>query len=385
MEKSRVYLIKCDSYDEEEVRKACFWGMSKMEEDGIRIPGSDSILLKPNLLSPAPPEKAVTTHPAVFKGVAGYFLDTGRCSISYGDSPGTSGMKAAASAGKIDEAADELGIETADFSHYENIEYPEGRVAKKFSICKGVLEADSIVNICKMKTHALERVTGAVKNIYGVVHGTSKAIGHTLYPNAERFAAMLSDLHGCIPVRMHIMDGITAMEGNGPSNGDPVNMGILMFSEDPVAIDSVFCHLVDLDTGKVPTVFLCEKYGLGNGDPENIEIITPEGVKTMEEAVHLYGNRDFDVYRGGNSLFMGTALEILTRPFSMKPAVSKDKCVSCGLCEKNCPVNGKAVHMKEDRKRGKKYPKYEYNKCIKCFCCQELCPAGAISLKRFVL
>ena len=77
-------------------------------------------------------------------------------------------------------------------------------------------------------------------------------------------------------------------------------------------------------------------------------------------------------------------VNIYLLPF-IKPAVVKEKCISCGFCEKNCPVNGKAVHMIINKRRGKPYPKYEYDKCIKCFCCQEMCPAGAIITKRFTI
>lgn len=114
-----------------------------------------------------------------------------------------------------------------------------------------------------MKTHALERITGAVKNSYGFVYGLHKAKGHTQYPSADSFARMLIDLNKCVKPKLYIMDGITAMEGNGPGSGDPVAMKVMLLSADPVALDSVFCYLVSLKPSLVPTNYHGEKMGLG--------------------------------------------------------------------------------------------------------------------------
>src|SRR5699024_4117975 len=123
-----------------------------------------------------------------------------------------------------------------------------------------------------MKTHALERVTGAVKNMYGCVCGLQKAKGHTLYPNAESFARMLIDLNQLLKPRLYLMDGIVAMEGNGPTSGDPVKMGVMLLSADPIALDAVFCRLVDLDPQMVPTNVHGMQYGLGTWKTEEIEV-----------------------------------------------------------------------------------------------------------------
>ena len=91
-----------------------------------------------------------------------------------------------------------------------------------------MLEADAVINVCKMKTHALERITGAVKNMYGCVYGLNKAKGHTVYPTADSFARMLVDLNRFIKPRLHIMDDIVAMDGNGPTSGNPIGMQVLL-------------------------------------------------------------------------------------------------------------------------------------------------------------
>ena len=124
-----------------------------------------------------------------------------------------------------------------------------------------------------------------------------KAMGHTQYPNADIFARMLADLNLTVKPRLYIMDGITAMEGNGPTSGDPIPMNVLMFSEDPVALDTVFCHLVYLDPELVPTNVHGEKMGLGTWKSSQIDVVTPEGTFTPEQIGERYGNREFHVDR----------------------------------------------------------------------------------------
>ena len=160
-----------------------------------------------------------------------------------------------------------------------------------------MLEADALISVCKMKTHALEYITGAVKNQYGCVQGFHKAKGHTLYSDPVSFARMLGDLNRLVKPRLYILDGITAMEGNGPTSGDPVPMRLLLLSADPVALDSVFCHLIHLDPQLVPTNVQGEQMGLGTWRPENIELLTEEGPMELSQAVERYGNPDFRVKR----------------------------------------------------------------------------------------
>ena len=89
------------------------------------------------------------------------------------------------------------------------------------------------------------------------------------------------DLNRCVRPRLHIMDGIVAMEGNGPTSGDPVPMKLLLISADPVALDSVYSRLIYLDPMMVPTVYHGEKMGLGVWQEEYITLLTEEGVMSM--------------------------------------------------------------------------------------------------------
>lgn len=381
MEKSVVVLVPCTTYEEESVYRAVAQGISLLGGIEKFVSKEEKILIKPNLLGRAEPEKAMTTHPAVFGAVGRLLRDCGYTHIAYGDSPGPGSIsvsKVAEGCG-ISQSAQALDIPLADFMHGVKTPAPDGKICKHFVIAGGAQEADAIINICKMKTHALERLTGAVKNLYGCVQGFNKGAGHAKYPDAIRFARMLADLNVLLKPRLHIMDGIVAMEGNGPSSGTPVQMKVLLFSTDPVALDSVFCRLVNLTPALVPTNVAGEQAGIGVWREGDIDILTPDGKITFQKAAELYGKADFQVFRGSDAKGYVQRLSRFIPALRERPVADPQKCIRCGECVKSCPVDGKAIFL--DAKQDKA-PHYDYKKCIRCYCCQEMCPAKAISVWR---
>lgn len=375
MKKSKVVLIACDSYDEEKIFGAMKQGIDMLGGIENFVKRDEKILVKPNFLTTAEADKAVTTHPSVIKGMLRILQEAGCVHVKYGDSPGHGSSGAAAR--RLGISGEEYGAVLADMSEEIRIPFEEGMTAKEFYFAKEVVEADAVINLCKMKTHALERITGAVKNVYGFICGYRKAAGHVKYPNASIFARMLADIHRCVTPKLHIMDAVVAMEGNGPGSGTPTAMNAMLFSVDPVALDTVFCHLVDLEPQLVPTNTQGTAMGIGTCREEEIEIWTPEGEISFAQLEEKYANPRFDVdRRGTKKTFLSRYSDLMTR-LSKRPVIDKKKCVRCGICVDHCPVPGKAV----DFKRGKDAPPvYDYAKCIRCYCCQEMCPQHAIAV-----
>jgi len=389
---SKVALVKCDSYEQDKVdaavRKAVEL-LGGLEE--INITKESNLVLKPNLLAKNPPEKACTTHPAVFAAVVKLLQDEGYTNLKYGDSPGNPIAKPeniAADCG-LKEAADRLGIPFGNFEEGVEVDFPTGKVADKFIICREVVDADGIINVCKMKTHQLVRVTGAVKNTFGCVYGINKASSHAKFSAVENFAGMLADLNVLVRPKLHVMDGIVAMEGNGPQNGTPKQMGVILVSTDPVAIDGLFCHLVDLKPELVPTNVAAMEQGVGTY--ENVTVVTEEGEITVKEAAEKYGDKDFNVQRGKEYKGQLQAVRFLVPFLQKKPVVKESKCIGCGICVDSCPVEGKAIHVRKHSadeaavRKGRGTAEYDYDKCIKCYCCQEMCPEDAITVKKSLL
>jgi uncharacterized protein (DUF362 family)/NAD-dependent dihydropyrimidine dehydrogenase PreA subunit len=369
--KSKVVIIRCNSYNQQEVNLAISRGMELLGGANTFVKANEKILLKVNLLAGDVPEKCVTTHPAVFRAVADYFLAAGAC-LSYGDSPGFGTTGAAAKKAGILDEADALHLEAADFKDGREVFFEEGSQNKKFFIANGVLDSDGLISLPKMKTHGLERFTGAVKNQFGCVVGMRKGEFHVKLPDATDFAKMLVDLNSFVKPRLYIMDGIIAMEGNGPRGGTPRPMNVILFSTDPIALDATACRMINLNPLFVPTTLIGSETGAGFYAEDDIEL--------LGDALEEFSCMDFNVERSPvKSVKKGRMNQFLNNRLVAKPYIQEDKCNQCGTCVQSCPVMGKAVNWLDGDKT--KPPVYDYSICIKCYCCQEMCPESAIYLK----
>ncbi|MDP4240758.1 MAG: DUF362 domain-containing protein [Bacteroidota bacterium] len=369
--KSKVALVRCDSYEINEVRQAVSKGLELIGGARRFVKPGETILLKVNLLVGEVPEKCVNTHPAVFRSVAELFSAEGAL-IRYGDSPGQGSPHAAAKKSGIADVAEEMNIELADFKDGREVFFEEGNQNKKFFIANGVLDTDGLISLPKMKTHALERFTGAIKNQFGCVVEMRKGEFHVKLPDPTDFARMLVDLNNCVKPRLYIMDGIVAMEGNGPREGTPRPMNVLLFSTDPVALDATASRLINLNPLYVPTTLLGGETGAGTFREEEIEIVGDE----MKDFICM----DFNVVRTPvKTVKKNQVMSFLNNRLISKPVIIAEKCTHCGTCVHSCPVEGKAVNWQDGDRT--KPPVYDYKKCIRCYCCQEMCPESAIVLK----
>lgn len=369
---SKVALIRCESYDYNTVKSTIKRGLDLLGGPLVFVKPKEKILLKPNLLSADPPEKCSTTHPAVFKAVGEIFMEVG-VALTYGDSPALQKPSVAAAKSGIAQAAAELGICLVDFQNGKEIFFENGIQNKKFVIANGVLESDGIISIPKLKTHGFARMTGCIKNQFGCVPGQLKGEFHVRIPNVYDFSKMLVDLNCYLKPRLYIMDGIMAMEGNGPRSGNTKKMNMILMSSDPVALDATVCRIVKLDPRYVPTTILGSEAGLGTYIKEEIEILGDD--------IDNFKDPTFDVRREPIKPFNnGSAIQFIRNSLVPKPNINPSKCIKCGICTQMCPVKPKAL----DWHNGEKSipPTYIYKRCIRCYCCQELCPENAIYLKR---
>ncbi len=371
MPKSRVALIRCDDYDERRVYEAIGQGIAMLGGVSRFVNFGEKIVLKPNILIGANPDKCITTHPAVVRATGLLFQEAG-ATVSYGDSPAVGGLEFNARLAGIKHMADHLGFAHADFSHGREVTHKSALLARKFILANGVLDADALVSLPKLKTHGLVRLTGAVKNQFGCVPGLLKGQFHAKMADPYQFATMLVDINTFIRPRLYIMDAITAMEGNGPRNGTPRQMNVLLASTDPIALDAVACTLIALDPEHVPTSKPGEQSGLGTYHQENIEVVGGE--------VRDFVIPDFQVTREPPPPTSEGRLRTLVRNRTTpRPVISQAICNGCGTCVRMCPVGPSAL----DWMRGEagKMPKHDYQHCIRCYCCQEVCPEGAITIR----
>jgi len=362
--KSKVALIKCTTYQIDEVKKSLNEGIDLLGGTEKLFGSKRKILLKPNLLAGEAPEKHVTTHPAVFAAMAEILLSKG-FKVGYGDSPGFGKPEAVARKAGYETPARQLGVLLEDFVNAKEISFPEGKQVKRFQIAKGITEYESMVSLAKWKTHGLTVITGAVKNQLGCVPGLRKGEFHFRFPDVETFATMLIDLNLLLHPSLYIIDAITAMEGNGPRNGKAKALNLLAMSTDPVALDATMCRVVDVDPSIVPTCEKGEELGLGVFREENIEIV---GSNLEEVKI-----KNFEVQKTKRSRLQ--SIKALRGFLLDYPHLVPNLCRRCGVCYSVCPARPKAIIMK------KGLPEFNLKNCLRCFCCQEMCPAGALKLK----
>jgi uncharacterized protein (DUF362 family)/NAD-dependent dihydropyrimidine dehydrogenase PreA subunit len=375
MNKSQVAVVHCRTYDQDAVAEAVKDGITLL--GGIRrfAAAGDRLLLKPNVLVGDSPIRCIGTHPAVVKAVGKLFQEVAS-DISYGDSPGSGGSESNLRRAEISQAAEEIGLIPADFDSGTETRISD---TESVMIAHGALESRGIFSLSKLKSHYYTRMTGAVKNIYGCIPGFWKKHYHVRHPNAFEFCEIPVRLHLLLKPRLHIMDGIMAMEGNGPAGGEPVPMNALLFSTDPVALDAVMCRLVELDPLYVPTSGPGHRLGLGTYLENEIEL--------LGDSIGTLVNGDFQIKRGPIKSFTRQGiLTYINNLLAERPVIDESRCSRCGKCVEACPAHPKALTWSgRGRIRREKPPMYRYIHCIRCYCCQEICPQGAISVRRTVL
>lgn len=322
------------------------------------------VLLKPNVLRSSKAEEGIVTNPAVLKAVIKKVESYSPSSIIAGDNPGVF------SYGANEESFSSTGLMEAAGKYYRNIGTESYSVPfNKFghdelTVSKAVMDADIVISIPKFKTHGLTVISGAVKNSYGILPGAQKARLHRAAGNPERFHELIVDVFKLRIPDLFIVDGIVGMEGNGPASPDLRDIGIILASDNAVAMDSVIAGMIGCDPGKLGFLRKAREYGLGDFDHERIEITGEFKIIPDYKIPPL----------GGDAIYNNTAMqEMMHRRTTVLPAADPDLCTGCGQCVDHCPVS--ALFMNGD------VPEVTPDKCITCFCCQEICPVKAITLK----
>ncbi len=369
---SRVALIKCESYDRDEVYRAVEDGIKLLGGLESYIKGGKQVLLKPNLLAPDLPDKGSTTHPSVFHGIGTLLLEHGFDAV-YGDSfPMGSGLFVAKRNG-IHEAAEELGIKNVPFKNGREVKVKGAVQNQVFTIAEEIIDAENLINIPKLKTHGLTIMTGALKNIFGAVPGLLKAEFHMRLPVPELFVNMLVDLNMIIKSSLIVMDAVDAMEGNGPRNGNIVHTGLIIISNDPVAVDATAARIMGTEPEKIPLIRKAFEAGIGNISVESIEL---SGSPLKDFKVKKFVLPPVTDIKSQSSDGVSGISRVMRNWLISRPVIDSKICSKCGNCVSICPISPKALSQKR-----KEVPEYDYNLCIRCYCCQEICPDGAISIK----
>ena len=352
-----AYFDFCDNYDALKIAASLRIGLTALDLDKS-IKNGDQVLLKPNLIMGKDPQLAVTTHPEVVRAVAMVLSDCG-ARLSLGDSPGFGSLDGVLEKCGLKPVLSEFAITVVPFIDEKVVADTENLVAKRLTLAAAALEFDKIVNLPKLKTHSMMGSTLAVKNLFGCVPGLKKAAWH-LRAGHDRhfFARIMFDIYKHVAPVWNFLDGITGMEGDGPTSGTPRNFNLLALSDAAPALD----YLVEKWLGfPEPTPLSLEAGSLGLLPETGFFACGPAADKPPDLPIK-------QAQGAAAATFPGQRL--WRRFFVKRPKISRSRCHLCRVCVQHCPAQ---VMKLVDAKIV-----IDYKRCIRCYCCQELCPYGAI-------
>lgn len=367
-----VALVRCETYEASALDASLAEAFRL--SGGVDVEGK-RVLLKPNILRDAPPEKGITTNPEFLRAVIRLIKAKGAASVAVGDSPGFQKPGFKGELCGLREAAISEGAEWVNFASDKIIlPAPNGKSVKEFRVTKELSDADVLISLPKLKTHQLMYFTGAVKNLFGLVPSLLKSPYHMLFPDREGFASMIVDLLEAVKPAFAIMDGVIGMEGPGPGNGTPRKIGAVLASRNLPSLDIVASGIIGYPALDVPTTREAVSRGLC---PDSTA-----GIIIVGESPASFLIKDFKLIRkteNGN-LFRDIVSPGLRKrvkdSFGLKPVFLNGPCVRCGECIKICPAKALRFEGKDRR------VKVDYRLCVRCFCCHEVCPEDAIEVRR---
>lgn len=362
---NHVVLEKISEYSREEVRNAMIRVLAPLGGMGAFVRPGERVLLKPNMLSAKTPDAAVTTNPEIVRVVIELVREAGAIPF-VGDSPGIGKLQRVAERCGIMQVLEETGTELVEFT--EPVQVSGSGIFKRFELARPYLEADRLINLPKLKTHGMMTMTCAVKNLFGAVVGAGKIAWH-LRAGEDRdlFAQMLLEIYQLRKPDLNIVDAVTAMEGDGPSGGDPRHVGLLIAGGNAVSVDVIAGEILGIPKKLLYLERVAAKFGLPGIERRSIQV---SGFPLREARVEDFKLPPISDVQFGLPRFLS---RYLRRYFTAYPYPLANKCKLCGICKDACPPGAMEI-------RGASL-EIDYPRCIRCFCCRELCPEDALGVK----
>ena len=350
---AKVFL-KTASYQYKELKPLIFEMIDAVDPQLIK-PRS-RVLVKPNLLLPAPPKAAITTHPFVVRAVTEYVLSKGGQPL-VADSPAMGSFEKIGREGGFYQVLEGLDVEFKAFktSVHVDIGEPFGHI----ELAQEALEADVVINLPKLKTHTGMLLTLGVKNMFGCVVGLRKPRWHLRCGvDRDMFARVLVQIYQAVNPSLTLVDGIWALEGQGPGRGGTMRqMGLLAAGADAHFVDMTICKILGLDPYQLPTYKAARDLGAaGDGGYIRGDLNIIDNFKFPEITPLTVGPKLLN--------------RMMRKHLLQRPVANTRLCRMCGECWQYCPSksisqDGKAIA-------------FDYDACIRCYCCIEICPHGAL-------
>ncbi|MDD3804102.1 MAG: DUF362 domain-containing protein [bacterium] len=357
-----VYAKKISAYD---VRQISDFIDMVFRKENVYAEASkrSSVLLKPNLLSkPTKDCDFVTTNRVVVEAVVMLLLENkiepSRIVIGDGASAINKNMDAIFYESGMTSIADRFSLSLVNFNV---LPYTE-KMGIKLS---NYLDSDPyIINLAKLKTHMLTKLTLSVKNLYGLLPSAVKLSYHSQFNTEDSFCRLLSKIYKAVMPAVNIVDGIVSMEGNGPGSGEKKDVGIIACSRNGFALDSFIGDSCGFKKGEL----LFVKHGI---------------IDNLFDGKYALVGDNFSCSlkkptRNAFTLPLTLADSRFARHLlTSYPLIINDTCRKCMKCMSMCPEG--AITLKEG------YPFVRKRECVACYCCVEVCPYKSIKTKKSFL
>jgi uncharacterized protein (DUF362 family) len=168
----------------------------------LRIERGSRVLIKPNFLAPAKPERAMTTHPLVLRAVVEYVLEKGGHPL-VSDSPGLGNFERLLRKGGYAQTLGGLDVEMRPFA--ETVKVDIGEPFGRIDIAREAVASDVVINLPKLKTHTQMLLTLGVKNLFSAASSASPGPEWHMRSGVDRqmFARLLVQFIGRSTPRPH--------------------------------------------------------------------------------------------------------------------------------------------------------------------------------------
>lgn len=293
---------------------------------------------------------------------------------------------------KVDVLAAHYGVKVIDLNYAEPYEI-EFENAVKASVARGVIEADFLINIPKLKTHFEAGMSVCLKNLMGCLIGQeNKKKTH------KSLARNILHINEFVMPHLHIVEGLIAMEGLGPTRGTPVKTGLIIAGTDPYLIDLACSRIAGFDYKKVATLKKAED--IGRLTPEHHSFVNSLDIKRYEmefappkagflaSFIHNPNRQKYFLAIRNTRFFNYICSTKIAGKILYKTGLRQDvfideemhceglsidweRCTRCGKCDDYCPVE---IRLPDDLSK-------EGNGCIYCLYCYMICPENAIIFK----
>jgi uncharacterized protein (DUF362 family) len=223
------------------------------------------VVLKPNLVEYRP-NKVINTHPSVISAAIELCKAEGAAEVIVAEGPGHwRNVQHVVSASGLGDVLRHHGVSFVDLNHDDPVQVVNlGRTTglQHLYLARTIHTAEVLISLAKLKTHHWAGATLSLKNLFGTLPGICYG-----WPKNELhwrgIPQSIVDIALTRTPDLAIIDGIIGMEGDGPLNGVPKPLGVIVMGADPVAVDATCCRLMKLNPEKVGYLVLGYQRKLG--------------------------------------------------------------------------------------------------------------------------